>query len=66
MPKNCMNCMRMVPTYDGMLRKGQHCQLDPDMPVNRRMCCEEWKSGDIPDRFVGALSVSSISHEKIG
>ena len=65
MGKSCMNCMRMVPVYEGTRRDGQKCQLDPDTRVNGRMCCDAWLSSDMPDGpFVGAVSVSGITTEK--
>jgi len=71
MGKNCMNCMRMVPVYDGARRDGQKCQLDPDMRVNGRMCCEAWLSNDLGTEagrsarpFVGSISVSCMTTEK--
>ena len=45
--KNCLNCMRMVPLYDGVERVGQECMRNPGMRVNARMHCEEWRSSDI-------------------
>ena len=45
MEKNCMNCMRVVPIYDGAVRVGQRCPVN-DMRVNARMTCEEWRSDD--------------------
>ena len=41
-----MNCMRMIPIYDGMERVGQECMRNPGMRVNSRMHCEEWRSKD--------------------
>ena len=64
MKKCCMNCMRMFPIYDGLVRNGQGCQLDPTMRVNRRMVCGEWLSSDIPDRFTGAVSVSGLTQRR--
>ena len=58
--KNCMNCMRLVPIFDGGARVGQRCQRNPEMRVNRRMHCDEWRSNDI----IGAVSVSEVMHEK--
>lgn len=40
-----MNCMRVVPIYDGTVRVGQRCTVN-DMRVNARMTCEEWRSDD--------------------
>lgn len=37
----------MIPIYDSMERVGQKC-LANNMRVNGRMCCEEWRSNDIP------------------
>lgn len=47
MKKNCLNCMRVKPLLDGMRRNGYGCIKNPDMRVNGRMVCEEWKSGDV-------------------
>ena len=47
MKKNCLNCMRVKPLLDGMIKKGHGCIKNPEMRVNGRMVCEEWKSGDI-------------------
>ena len=47
MDKNCLNCMRVVPIYDGVNRVGQRCLLDEGLKVNGRMVCEEWKSDDL-------------------
>ncbi|MBQ9645351.1 MAG: hypothetical protein IJV24_03205 [Prevotella sp.] len=52
--KNCMNCMRMVPLYDGVERTGQECMNNHGMRVNARMSCEEWRSSDI----IGAADVN--------
>ena len=54
MGKNCLNCARRKPIFDG-----QVCGLDPEMRVNRRMYCEEWLyEGPM------AVSISGISTEK--
>lgn len=47
MEKNCLNCMRVLPIYDGMERVGQECMRNPGMRVNGRMVCEEWR-GNAP------------------
>lgn len=46
MEKSCLNCMRMIPIYDGMERVGQEYMQNPGMRVNSRMHCEEWRSND--------------------
>lgn len=46
MKKSCMNCISRMPACEGETRKGQGCQKNPDMRVNGRMVCEEWKSAD--------------------
>lgn len=46
MEKNCLNCMRVVPIYDGTVRVGQRCPSN-NMRVNARMSCEEWRSDDL-------------------
>lgn len=38
-----MNCMRVLPIFDGMERVGQECMRNPGMRVNGRMVCEEWR-----------------------
>jgi hypothetical protein len=48
--KSCMNCMRMIPIYDGAVRMGQKCQNNSEMRVNARMHCDEWCSNDIIER----------------
>ena len=45
MDKNCLNCMRVVPIYDGAVIVKHRCPVN-DMLVNTRMCCEEWRSDD--------------------
>lgn len=55
-----MNCMRMVPLYDGVERTGQECMNNHGMRVNARMSCEEWRSSDI----IGAAASKSQIHEK--
>ena len=54
MGKNCLNCARRKPIFDG-----QVCGLDPEMRVNGRMHCEVWVSDG-----TYAVSVSDIGHEK--
>lgn len=55
MERNCMNCARVIPAYDG--RSGE-CPPN-GMRVNARMCCEEWLR-----RLVGATSVRDMTTEK--
>lgn len=51
MDKSCMNCMRMMPIYDGTEIVGGECMNNAGMRVNRRMFCEEWRSNDIHMAF---------------
>ena len=41
--KCCLNCQNRTVCVDG--KRG--CLLDPDMRVNGRMVCEEWRSDDL-------------------
>lgn len=59
MGKSCLNCARRKPFYDGTIRTGHVCSLDPEMHVNGRMCCEEWLSGG-----PFAVGISNIGHVK--
>lgn len=73
--KSCLNCMRMVPVYDGGKIAGHECMNNPGMRVNGRMHCEEWRSDDFGHSggktdgharpFVGAVSVTGVKHEKV-
>jgi hypothetical protein len=73
--KNCLNCMGMVPVYDGDKIVGRECMNNPGMRVNGRMHCEEWRSDDFgrsdgeadghARTFVGAVSVTGVKHEKV-
>lgn len=54
--------MNRMPTGDGT-----GCRLNPDMQVNRRMHCEEWRSDDtttMTEPPVFATSTTSISTQK--
>jgi hypothetical protein len=43
--KCCLNCQNRTVCVDG--KRG--CLLNPDMRVNGRMVCEEWRSDDLKD-----------------
>jgi len=72
--KSCLNCMRMLPVYDGDEISGKECMNNPGMRVNGRMHCEEWRSDDFrysgagtaerTHPFVGAVSVTGVKHVK--
>ena len=55
MDKNCMNCTwRFVNLYaDG--REVNSCGLEPDMRVNAKMHCEEWKQRKNNNGYVSTL-----------
>ena len=66
MEKNCMNCsLRTITIEPATGREYSRCTLN-DIRVNRRMHCEEWSDKvTITARPVYAVSVTSISTEKI-
>ena len=43
--KCCLNCQNRTQDSDGQ----RGCLLNPDMRVNGRMVCEEWRSDDLKE-----------------